>query len=267
VRRLPSRGGLSICVLGAALLALAGETIEARDATSTHAVRGFLAGARMDATRRPVAASGRRIQTAKVAPSCVEPGPGAPEPGAPKPSTSEPHASEPSASESGTSESAASETSADREPCPREDAWTIGAERYREMIALGALDVLADESVTPLAFERRATLAHDAGAIDDALAAKDLEPRWDISADVFATARIQALGAHDLDDFDVRALFRRSEAFGLDTQRFQRISAGLGWRTGAGTTLKLEGGRDRFSSSGSARDERVYVGLELILSL
>jgi hypothetical protein len=119
-----------------------------------------------------------------------------------------------------------------------------------------------------------ASLEDDVDRFDRSLSWFGVEPRWDITDKVFVTARVSEIGTYGSDEgysFDGEILAGGNEAFGFDPKRFQRISAGLGWKPDPHTILKLEAGRDRFwvidSSSFDPRgDQRLYFGLELVVS-
>ncbi len=225
-----------MCVLGASLLVFAGETIDARESASARAARRTpLTSARIEALRSRIASSGRR---ALAQPARIELEPAEPEPGA---SRDEPWSLD----------------------------WNIAATLRSRRLEVDSSCALTDGSIALLFEEAREQQLDHVEALHAALATSAFEPRWDITPDFFATARIRELGTYGVDE-DFRSadelLARRSEAFGFDTQRFQRISAGLGWIPKPGTLLKLEGGRDRFPSTETRRDERMFVGLELVVS-
>lgn len=119
------------------------------------------------------------------------------------------------------------------------------------------------------------------GSVDDRSNAFDrdfrwfsVEPRYEITPNLWAVARLSEIGTYDSDEgyhFDGEILAGGNEAFGYDTRRLQRISAGLGWKPNPRTILKLEIGRDRFwvidsSPFQPADDRRDFLGFELVVS-
>jgi hypothetical protein len=118
-------------------------------------------------------------------------------------------------------------------------------------------------------------------AVDDAVNAFDrsfhwfrVEPRYDFTPSLFGVFRFSEIGTYDSAEgyhFDGEDLAAGNEAFGYDTRRFQRISAGLGWKLNPQSILKLEVGRDRFwvidgSPADPGAENRDFFGLELVVS-
>lgn len=101
-----------------------------------------------------------------------------------------------------------------------------------------------------------------------------VQPKYQISDDVYAVLRFSEIGTSDATDgyhFDGKILAGGNAAFGYDAQRLQRASAGLGWTPNPRALLKLEVGRDRFklidgSAFSTSGSDREFFGLEFVLS-
>lgn len=114
----------------------------------------------------------------------------------------------------------------------------------------------------------------DDNTFDRSLTWFAVQPRFTIDEHWFATLRWSEIGTYDSDEgyhADGEVLAAGNDAFGYDTQRLQRLSAGVGWQPNPRTVLKFELGRDRFwvidgSTIDANADDRTYFGLELAVS-
>ncbi len=100
-----------------------------------------------------------------------------------------------------------------------------------------------------------------------------LEPRYWITPRVYAVARYSEVGTYDSDQgyhFDGKITAGGNTFFGYDTKRFQRLSAGLGWRPNQRVLFKFELGHDWFEVIDASPftpddDDRLLYGFELVL--
>lgn len=119
-----------------------------------------------------------------------------------------------------------------------------------------------------------ASIEDDAAAFARDFAWFSLQPRYDLSRELYLVARYSEIGTYDSDQgyhFDGKTVAGGNSSFGYDTERLQRVSVGLGWKPNPNTTLKLELGRDAFdvidaSAFDPRDDDRDFLGLELVLS-
>ena len=76
-----------------------------------------------------------------------------------------------------------------------------------------------------------------------------IEPFIQISKNWYATLRYSEIGTYDDNEghhFDGKTFAGGNAAFGYDTQRFQRMSLGLGWTPNPRIRAKLEFAKDRY---------------------
>lgn len=120
----------------------------------------------------------------------------------------------------------------------------------------------------------QASIDDQVNAFDRSLSWFSIEPRLELTDDLFASVRLSEIGTYDSEEgyhFDGEILAGGNEAFGYDAKRFQRLSAGLTWKPNPHQVVKFEIGRDRFwvidgSAIDASADNRVFFGLELVLS-
>ncbi len=100
-----------------------------------------------------------------------------------------------------------------------------------------------------------------------------LEPLYWITPRVYAVARYSEIGTYDAGrgyHFDGKTTAGGNASFGYDTRRFQRLSAGLGWRPNQRVIIKFEVGHDWFEVIDDSLltpddDARLLYGGELVL--
>lgn len=146
---------------------------------------------------------------------------------------------------------------------------TIRARLYE----LDARWQLRSDTSLALAFGQ-ARILDDASAFDRDITWFRFEPRHDFSPSVYAVLRASEIGTYDGQQgyhFDGAIIAGGEQAFGYDTRRFQRLSAGVGWKINPHAVLKFEAGRDQFwvidgSPFAQGSDDRTFFGTQLVVS-
>ena len=129
------------------------------------------------------------------------------------------------------------------------------------------------DRVTTSAFVGWATVDDTDDAFDRDLAWFAIEPSVSVSANAWALLRYSEIGTYDPErgyHFDGKTTAGGNDAFGYDTRRFRRLSAGAGWRPNPRVIIKGELGYDWFTLVDGAPDDiagrnRLLTGAELVL--
>lgn len=116
-----------------------------------------------------------------------------------------------------------------------------------------------------------ARIDDDADAFDRDVKWWSVEPRYQLGRGFYAVARYSEIGSYDDArgfHFDGKTTAGGNAAFGYDTRRFQRLSAGVGFRPNPRTLLKAEVGRDWFKTIATSPfdagdDDRTLFGFAL----
>lgn len=137
------------------------------------------------------------------------------------------------------------------------------------------------DAVCSVGDDARLGLACGHGQVDDDVNTFDrdltwfrIEPRYNLSEKVYLVLRWSEIGTYDSDEgyhFDGKIIAGGNAAFGYDTKRFRRLSAGLGWLPNPHTIVKLEVGQDKFEVIDASPfdpddDDREFFGLEVVVA-
>ena len=140
------------------------------------------------------------------------------------------------------------------------------------------LEFNAKYSFSVASYEAYLALAVGAAKSDDSDPLFDRDFRWfsiepllKFNTHWYATLRFSEIGTYDGGEgyhFDGKTFAGGNAAFGYDTQRFQRLSIGLGWTPNPHIRAKLEFGRDRFelidvSALTPNNGNRSFAGFEI----